>query len=81
MEGQIHRVVDNMCKGLYQGLDFDKSFSQLFIIALPIVFEDNIEQLRFLNFIERQNLLDFIQDTFMEIREGIINAYNECYNE
>jgi len=81
MEGQICRVVDNMCSGLYQGLDFDKSFSQLFIIALPIVFEDNIEQLRFLNFIERQNLLDFIQDTFIEIREGIINAYNECYNE
>tara|TARA_R110001599_G_scaffold343555_3_gene566242 strand:- start:2697 stop:2930 length:234 start_codon:yes stop_codon:yes gene_type:complete len=77
MEGHIDTVVDNMCRGLYQGLDFDKPFSQLFIIALPIVFEDNIEQLRFLNFIERQNLFDFIQDKFMEKREGIINAYNE----
>ena len=72
----IDRVVDNMCRGLYQGLDFDKSFSQLFYISLPIVFqEDNVEILRFMNYIE--SLFEFIEDKFMEKRQGIINAYNE----
>jgi len=79
----IDRVVDNMCTGFYQGLDFDKTFSQLFYISLPIVFEeDNVEILRFLNFIDgkdcepQRSLFEFIQNKFMEKRALIYNAYN-----
>ena len=77
----MDRVVDNMCRGMYQGLDFDKSFTDLFSPSIREVFEnDFVEIIRFMNFIERQNLFDLIQDKFMDKREGIINAYNEYYN-
>ena len=74
-ENKIEELVDNMCRPLHQGIDI--KFTQAFENALPEVFQEKLEMLRFMNYVERQDLFQTIVNKFMEKREGIFNAYNE----